>query len=349
MSVSRDLSQTMSTLRLCPPSRRCVPKPLPWAARFGAALLFASAAAACDNATGTELGGTAAAAGSGGSQASPQGGSGNTTTDTGGSAGGLSVTVPPQGLGQTIEGGNSGSGFQTFSLTIDGDAYNVQTNPWGGADQTFTAGGDFVFRVDAMQEPEGGESWDVAAFPSVYKGTAQGGNPTTDSGMPIQVNAITSVQTGLSINSTSATFTGNTTYDVYFTDRESYTSGGPDVYLMVWFDSHGLNPINGDDEQWNCRSDPPNYVDSCSDAGSLQVGDLTFYRFVGSNGAADVISYVVETPMDHWEFDLKDFIDDAVGQGVVGAAQYLQSIQAGFELVSGGAGLAVGGFYADVR
>jgi len=260
-----------------------------------------------------------------------------------------SPAVIPRGFDQSIEGGGTDDGYQTFNLTIDGESYNVQTNPWGGAEQTITAGGDFVFRVDAMQEPAGGNPWDVAAFPSVYKGKAQGGGVTTNSGMPIQASAITSVATGLSTNSTSSEFTGNTTYDVYFTDAESYTSGGPDVYLMVWFDSHGLNPINGEDEQWNCRSTPPTYIDSCSDARSVSIGGLTFYRFIGSNGHAEVISYAPETPMDEWEFDLKHFIDDAVEQGVVGTNQYLQSIQAGFEIVSGGVGLTVDAFYADVQ
>ena len=138
-------------------------------------------------------------------------------------------------------------------------------------------------------------------------------------------------------------------YDVYFTNDEEYTSGGPDVYLMVWFHANGLNPINGPGEGWSCASDAPTYVESCSAAGSVNVDGSTFHRFIGPNGPATVISYVPETRMDEWEFDLKDFIDDAVDQGVVSEAMYLQSIQAGFELVSGGSGLTVHGFYADVQ
>jgi hypothetical protein len=321
----------------------------------GAAILILSAAG-CDGASdyqeipGDPTLGGGGSVGAGGEQGTGDDlrvGDDEDTSDP--DATGESIAATPRGFEQVIEGGGTDDGYQTFNLAIDGDSYNVQTNPWGGAEQTITAGGEFIFRVDAMQEPAGGNPWDVAAFPSVYRGKAQGGGSTPNSGMPIQASAITSVATGLSTNSTSSEFTGNTTYDVYFTDVESYTSGGPDVYLMVWFDSHGLNPINGEDEQWNCRSNPPTHIDSCSDAGSLEVGGLTFYRFVGSNGHADVISYVAETPMDEWEFDLEHFIDDAVDQGVVQEDQYLQSIQAGFELVSGGVGLTVDGFYADVQ
>lgn len=314
----------------------------------GAALLTLSIGG-CDGASDTQAIPGDPMLGGGGSTGADQSAGGDPGIAEGEQDSGDAPAMVARGFGQIIEGGGTDDGYQTFSLTIDGDSYNVQTNPWGGADQTITAGGEFVFRVDAMQEPAGGNPWDVAAFPSVYQGKAQGGGFTPNSGMPIQASAITSVATGLSTNSTSSEFTGNTTYDVYFTDEQNYTAGGPDVYLMVWFDSHGLNPINGDDEQWNCRSNPPTHIDSCSDAGSLEVGGLTFYRFVGSNGAADVISYVAETPMDEWEFDLAYFIDDAVEQGVVQEDQYLQSIQAGFELVSGGVGLTVNGFYADVQ
>jgi len=322
----------------------------------GAATILVLSAAGCDGGSdypalpGAPTLGGGGAIGAGGEQGTGDdhsaGGNPDSIGDQGGSG---STAVTPQGFEQTIEGGGTDDGYQTFNLVIDGDSYNVQTNPWGGAEQTITAGGEFIFRVDAMQEPAGGNPWDVAAFPSVYRGKAQGGGSTPNSGMPIQASAITAVATGLSTNSTSSDFTGNTTYDVYFTDAEDYSSGGPDVYLMVWFDSHGLNPINGEDEQWNCRSTAPTYIDSCSDAGSVTIGGLIFYRFIGSNGHAEVISYAPETPMDEWEFDLRHFIDDAIEQGVVQADQYLQSIQAGFELVSGGVGLTVDGFYAVVQ
>src|SRR5690606_35410804 len=121
-----------------------------------------------------------AEAGSGGNNAATGGaesGSGGNDAGAGGGSG------EAKGFGQTIEGGGTQGDFFAFELTIDGKSYNVQTNPWGGADQVITAGGDAVFRVDSFQEPAGGQPWDVAAFPSVYIGSAFGGaNPTTDSG-----------------------------------------------------------------------------------------------------------------------------------------------------------------------
>lgn len=301
-------------------------------------LLLAVGCGSSDSPGGTTSGTGGAEQGSGGS------------TSSGGSSSGGGSSAPVDGFDQTIEGTGTQGSFHTFNLTIDGKNYNVQTNPWGGADQVITVGNGAVFRVDSMQEPGGGNPWDIAAFPSVYIGTAHAGaNPTTGSGLPATVGSLTSVPTGLSTNASSVTYTGNTTYDVYFTEEENYTAGGPDVYLMVWFHANGLNPINSAGEGWDCRSQVPTYVDSCTGAGSVTIDGLTFHRFIGPNGSARVISYVPETRMDRWEFDLKDFIDDAVAEGVVTEAMYLQSIQAGFELVKGGAGLAVGGFYADVQ
>ena len=252
-------------------------------------------------------------------------------------------------FGCAITGGGTKSGYFTFKLALCGDSYNVQTNPWGGAVQTITAGGNDVFRVDSMQELSGKEAWDVAAFPSVYRGTAQGGNPTENSGMPIAVGDINTIPTGLATNSSSIRFGGNTTFDVYFTNNQTYTRGAPDVFLMVWFAANTFNPINGDDEGWDCWRDPPTYIDSCSDAGSVQIGDKTFYRFYGSNGHSPVISYVPESELDTWEFDLADFIRDAVSEGYLTDSMYLQSIQAGFELATGGEGLAIKGFYTRIN
>jgi hypothetical protein len=248
------------------------------------------------------------------------------------------------GFGQPITGGGTSSDWDIFDITIGKDAYKVQTNPWNWPDeQTITAGGSNVMKVDSFS---GGTVGTVTSFPSVYKGKAQDTNEpaTTDSGMPIKLSDITSVYTGLSTNASSVNYTGNTTYDVYFTDSSTYNGGSPDKFLMVWLDSDSLNPIAAD---YSCGSDVPTYIDSCS-SGSVIVNGKTFYVFIGSNGTADVISYAPATPMDEFEFDLNDFIDDAETRGVLSSTMYLQSIQAGFEISTNGAGLTIYDFYADV-
>lgn len=285
--------------------------------------------------------------GDGGGGSSSGGGDGD-------GAGGEGDGGEPQdgGFGREITGGSTESGFAMIDLTIGGEEYLVTTNPWGGATQTITAGDGQIFTVDSMEAPDGGNAWDVASFPSVFKGASYGGDRTADSGMPVHISALQSVQTGMKTNASSITYNGNTTYDVYFTQTEDYNvtgDGPPDVYLMVWFHSNAINPINGEGEGWTCASEPPTNIEACTGAGSMNVDGKTFHRFIGSNGEAEVISYAPEESFDEWEFDLNDFISDAVSEGVLTEEMYLQSVQGGFELIENGAGLTIYDYYVDVN
>lgn len=256
------------------------------------------------------------------------------------------------GFGRGITGSATEDGFALIDLSIGEDHYLVTTNPWGGAEQTISVGGDKIFTVEEMQAPAGGNSWDVAAFPSVFRGASYGGDRTEDSGMPIRISAIESVRTGMKTNASAITYNGNTTYDVYFTTAEDYNVAGdgpPDVYLMVWFHSNAINPINTEGEGWSCAGQPPTNIEACTGAGSVMIGGKTFHRFVGPNGEATVISYAPEVPFDEWEYDLDDFIEDAVAEGVLTTEMYLQSVQGGFELIEGGAGLTIFDYYVDVN
>lgn len=262
-------------------------------------------------------------------------------------------SVPYEGgFGREITGSGTADGFAVMDVSVGGDHYLVTTNPWGGAEQTISVGGDSIFTVDAMVAPEGGNAWDVAAFPSVFRGASYGGQRTTDSGLPLQVSKISSVRTGMKTNASAITYKGNTTYDVYFTTAEDYNtagSGPPDVYLMVWFHSNAINPINSEGEGWSCASQPPTNIEACTNAGSVVIGGKTFHRFIGPNGEATVISYAPEVTFDEWEYDLNDFIEDAVAEGVLTNSMYLQSVQGGFELIEGGAGLTISDYYADIN
>lgn len=298
-------------------------------------------------------GGTApgAGAGAGVGTGGQDGGTPAGGTSSGGSGGGFPID-PNAGFGLEIEGGSTEEGFALIDLTIEGDAYKVTTNPWGGAEQTIAAGDGVVFTVVSMEAPAGGEAWDVAAFPSVFRGASYGGDRTDDSGMPIQISAIEAVETGMSTNASAITYNGNTTYDVYFTNDEDYNvdgEGPPDVYLMVWFDANAINPINSEGEGWSCASDPPTYIEACTGAGSVEIDGKTFHRFIGPNGNSTVISYAPEERFDEWEFDLNDFITDAVAEGVLTESMYLQSVQGGFELIEGGAGLTIYDYYVHVN
>jgi hypothetical protein len=50
-----------------------------------------------------------------------------------------------------------------------------------------------------------------------------------------------------------------------------------------------------------------------------------------------------------YDFDLKHFINDAVGRGYLQNGWYLTSIQGGIEIWSGGTGASIDGFSAQVN
>lgn len=295
--------------------------------------------------TDTDMGETSPGSESGASGESASDTSNDTDTDTDPTDTGA---PPASGFGREIVGSGTADGFSTIPLSIGGEEYKVLTNPWGGATQTITAGDGAVFRVDSITHPAGGNDWDVASFPSVFKGMSYSGESTADSGLPLEIADITHVYTGLQNNALAATYQGNATYDVYFTNSENYSGGPPDTYLMVWFDAKGLNPINSAGEGWTCGGVPPTYIQACSAAGETVVAGKKFYRFFGLNGNSTVISYAPETRMEVWEFDLAAFIQDSVEGGALSSDMYLQSVQAGFELADAGAGLTIEDFYIDI-
>lgn len=262
-----------------------------------------------------------------------------------------STHLNPGCVGLQIEGEGTADGTDYLSVAIAGKQYFVQANAWGGATQEITAGSGAVFHVDSFENAPGAEAWDVGAYPSVLLGSRyQGYGATKNSGMPIAVNKITSIPTGLSTNRMALpNVVANTAYDVWFTDGEVYSTENPDlaVLLMVWFGSHNVNPIT--DAGYSCGGDAPTYTTACPTHGTFEYKGVTFHRFVGSHADGSIVmSYLAESPMDQWAFDLADIIADATEQEVISPEMYLQNIQAGFEIIENGAGLSIDCFYADV-
>ncbi len=71
--------------------------------------------------------------------------------------------------------------------------------------------------------------------------------------------------------------------------------------------------------------------------------------WTGGNGSNDVISFVAPSAISSWNFDVMDFVDQAVARGMAQPNWYLTSVQAGFEPWQNGAGLAVNSFSAAVN
>lgn len=71
--------------------------------------------------------------------------------------------------------------------------------------------------------------------------------------------------------------------------------------------------------------------------------------WTGWNGTNNVITFVSSSTLSSWDFNVMDFVAQAINRGLATRSWYLTSIQSGFEPWSGGAGLAVNSFSASVN
>jgi len=191
-------------------------------------------------------------------------------------------------------------------------------------------------------------------FPTIYIG-AYSGHETVGSNLPKQVSAIKSVPTIFQSNaSTLDTSNFNATYDVWFTasgnkltSAMSNNPGKGGAYLMVWM-------YKPQDRQPRGGVAGPN-----STGGALDSPNYAGHTVDGLPGTWDVwvdpsdplcISYVSSTPMDGLAFDLNDFIQDSVTNKYgITSSMYLNLVFGGFEIWSGGDGLALKQFCAAVN
>ena len=150
--------------------------------------------------------------------------------------------------------------------------------------------------------------------------------------LPAQVSSLNSVMTHWSHNANSG-LSGvyNAAYDVWFNWGGNGEVDG--AYLMVWH-QHDSNiyPIG-------------------SQVATVNIAGRNWEVWSGGNGpsGAPYIAYVATAPMESQTFDLMDFVDDAVGRGVVQTSMYMANVQVGFEIWSGGVGLATNDFYVNVN
>jgi hypothetical protein len=178
-------------------------------------------------------------------------------------------------------------------------------------------------------------------FPSIFIGQ-YAGNGTQGSNLPKQVSSLTSVPTIYETNNSSiGTSNHNAAYDVWFTasnqplGQGQSNPGAGGAYLMVWMfkptdrqprgtDSGHMNQmIAGVQGTWNVWYDPTN---------------------------PPCVSYVSTTPIDGLQFDLNDFIKDAVNNHYgLTSSMYLSIVFGGFEIWGGANGIQLKQFCVDVN
>ncbi|MEU5042241.1 GH12 family glycosyl hydrolase domain-containing protein [Streptomyces griseorubiginosus] len=212
------------------------------------------------------------------------------------------------------------------STTIQG-RYVVQNNRWGtSATQciSVTNSGFRITQADGSVPTNGAPK----SYPSVYNGCHYT-NCSPGTNLPAQLSSISSAPSGISYSYVSGA-AYDAAYDIWL-DPTPRTDGVNRTEIMIWFNRVGsVQPVG-------------------SVVGSATVGGRQWQVWSGNNGGNDVLSFVAPSPIDSWNFDVMDFVRQAVSRGLAQNNWYLTSIQAGFEPWQNGAGLAVNSFSSTVN
>ncbi|KUN29787.1 glycosyl hydrolase family 5 [Streptomyces antibioticus] len=212
------------------------------------------------------------------------------------------------------------------STTIQG-RYVVQNNRWGtSATQciSVTNSGFRITQADGSVPTNGAPK----SYPSVFNGCHYT-NCSPGTNLPARLSSIASAPSGISYSYVSGAVY-DAAYDIWL-DPTPRTDGVNRTEIMIWFNRVGsVQPVG-------------------SLVGSATVAGRQWQVWSGNNGSNDVLSFVAPSAIDSWNFDVMDFVRQAVSRGLAQDSWYLTSIQAGFEPWQNGAGLAVNSFSSSVN
>ncbi|MGY4979222.1 GH12 family glycosyl hydrolase domain-containing protein [Streptomyces sp. 900105755] len=215
---------------------------------------------------------------------------------------------------------------EPFGTTTIQGRYVVQNNRWGtSAPQciTVTDSGFRIAQADGSVPTNGAPK----SYPSVYNGCHYT-NCSPGTNLPAQLSSISSAPTAISYS-----YVGGAAYDAAYDiwlDPTPRTDGVNRTEIMIWFNRVGsVQPVG-------------------SQTGSATVAGRPWQVWSGNNGSNDVLSFVAPSAIDSWNFDVMDFVRQAVSRGLAQDNWYLTSVQAGFEPWQNGVGLAVTSFSSNV-
>lgn len=212
------------------------------------------------------------------------------------------------------------------SESVEGGRYIVQNNVWGASTPQCISVNGASFEV-TRSEHDNATNSAPAGYPSIYAGCHYG-NCTTDSGMPLRVDAMNSVTSSWSTSSpTEGVY--NVAYDLWF-DPDPQAAGQNAAELMIWNKYQGeVQPIG-------------------EKVATVDVAGASYDVWQGNIGW-NVISYIRTSHTDSvTDLDLRAFSEDAATRGALERSWYLTSVQAGFEPWKGGAGLRTNSFSVNI-
>jgi hypothetical protein len=221
------------------------------------------------------------------------------------------------------------------TASAGGGTYTIQNNEWGSsaAECISTDGGaDFTVANSSISNSTSGAP---GGYPSIYQGCHWGNCSSGGlSSSPIQVS---NLGTGKVTTSWSTTQPGGSNnydvaYDIWFNSTAT-TSGQPNAEeLMVWLNHNGpVQPFGS------------------VVASNVSIGGHTYNIWEGNQGW-NTVSYVMTSGTTSVSnLDVGQLAQDSVSRGYMTGSDWLIDVEAGFELWTGGAGLATNSFSVNLN
>jgi Glycosyl hydrolase family 12/Cellulose binding domain/Fibronectin type III domain len=210
------------------------------------------------------------------------------------------------------------------TVSIDSGTYIFQNNEWNSSlEQCATVSGTgFTLTTANFDQATNGAP---ATYPSIFRG-CHWGNCTSSDPFPIEENNIASASTSVSITQPSG-YNNDAAYDIWF-NQTSTTSGQPNgTEIMIWINHQGsIQPFG-------------------SQTATETIDGTTWEVWTGRESSWNIVSYVRETPVTSVSnLNLLPFFSDAVSRGSLEPSWWLIDVEYGFEIWTGGEGLAVSGY-----
>ncbi len=231
--------------------------------------------------------------------------------------------APPKHVEQRCE--------PSATIPVSNGAYIVQNGEWNSAARSCLSSdgaASFTVTASAIDNPINGAP---GGFPSIFQG-CHWGTCTAINPFPIQVAALQHERANW--NATSAAGVWDQTFDLWFATRPSMMGHPDGAELMIVLRAAPGQGFPG------------------SKVGSLTVQHRRYDVWFAAPPQTKVnfIAYVSTAPQTKVSgFDLRRFIRDALRRGYLDSRWYQLSVEAGFEIWKGGAGLRTNSFSVDVK
>jgi hypothetical protein len=207
---------------------------------------------------------------------------------------------------------------------LDRGTYNFQMNEWNSSAEECAniSGTGFTITTADFDLATNGAP---ATYTSIYRG-CHWGTCTSSNPFPIQESNIASAATSVNLTQPSG-YNNDAAYDIWF-NQTSTTSGQPNgTEVMIWLNHQGvIQPIG-------------------SPTSTATINGADYEVWTGNGSSWKIISYVATTPVTGvTNLNLRPFFADAVSRGSLDPSWWLIDVEYGFEIWTGGQGLAMSNF-----